>query len=70
MMKRILDLSKDELVGIISHNLDGGGCDIHANYCSCAMCGEPDAKYYYQCDKCAALDADDEESYFYKGKAA
>ena len=52
-MKKIIDLTKSELLNFISNNMNNGTVDVFAETCECAACGTTDkALYYYICENC------------------
>lgn len=57
-MKALSDLSKEELLTFI-YNHEPGDINIFDKLASCACCGEPDAKYYYECENCQGSGDDD-----------
>lgn len=50
VMKNIHDLTKSELIALMLHTVPDMPIDAEAE---CLSCGDnPDAVYYYVCDKC------------------
>ena len=57
-MKKIADLSRNELLSFVYQNID--------NICkndaiSCAICGNFDAEWFYICDDCNVIIEDDND---------
>ena len=57
-MKAAQEMTKEELVSFVYNNLN---VDITEKIFECASCGdEPNAKFYYVCDKCNEVMIDDD----------
>jgi hypothetical protein len=49
MIRKIKELSKNELINFIYNNVDNFKIDSKID---CACCGSPDADWYIICDEC------------------
>lgn len=50
LMKKLEELSKQELISLIRHQL--ADVDWYKETLVCAMCGQQKAKFHYECDAC------------------
>lgn len=57
-MKKITELTKEELISLLYNNFSI--VNVHEEVCECAACGDTGAaQFFYVCDNCNKLLKDD-----------